>query len=108
MPCILRFEIEYSLEFFSTNLLFYPVLPTPRFKQLLFGGTVATVKIQKNWKRTSLDVFFSICKSQDRAITRQRIIQPKLINCPSDTFLKFCNSPIYKSPNTQEWRGNYF
>ena len=54
---------------------------------------LATAKIPKIWKRTSLDVCFSICKSQDGAIHRQRIIQLKLIDCPSDTFFKFRNSP---------------
>ena len=39
MPCILHFRIEYSLKFVSTNPIFYPVLPTPRFKQLLLGGS---------------------------------------------------------------------
>ena len=32
---------------------------------------VATAKIPKICTRTSLDVYFSICKSQDRAINRQ-------------------------------------
>ena len=47
---------------------------------------VATAKIPKICTRTSLDVYFSICKSQDRTINRQWIIQPKLIDCLSDTF----------------------
>ena len=47
---------------------------------------IATAKAQKIWKRTSLDVYFSICKSQDRAINGQWIIQPKLIDYLSDTF----------------------
>ena len=38
ISCILLCEIEYLLEFVSVNNLFYSVLPTPRFKQLLFGG----------------------------------------------------------------------
>ena len=50
---------------------------------------VATAKIPKICKRTFLDVYFLICKSQDRAINRQWIIQPKLIDCPSDTFFNF-------------------
>ena len=41
---------------------------------------VATAKIPKLWKQTSLDVYFSRCKSQDRAINCQWIIQPKLIH----------------------------
>ena len=53
----------------------------------------ATRKILKIWKRTSLDVYFSICKSQDRAINCRWIIQPKLLDCPSDTFFWFRNSP---------------
>ena len=54
---------------------------------------LATAKIPKIWKRTPLDVYFSICKSQDCAINCQWIIQPKLIDCPSDTFFLFCNTP---------------
>ena len=46
---------------------------------------LATVKIRKMWNCTSLDVYFLICKSQNRAINRQWIIQPKLTDCPSDT-----------------------
>ena len=72
MPCILLFEIEYLLEFISTN---------PPFLSCPFNTKIC--------KRTSLDVYFSICKSQDRAINRQWIIQPKLIDCPSDTFFNF-------------------
>ena len=47
---------------------------------------LATAKVSKIWKRTSLDVYFLISKSQDRAINYQWIIQPKLIACPSDAF----------------------
>ena len=54
---------------------------------------VATAKIPKFCKRTSLNIYFSICKSQNRAINRQWIIQPKLIDCPSDNFFQFRNSP---------------
>ena len=50
---------------------------------------LATAKIPKIWKRTSLNVYFSICKSQDHAINRQWIIQTKPINYPSDTFFQF-------------------
>ena len=64
LPCILLCEIEI--------LFFYPILPTPRFKQLLFG--ISNEKFPKIWKRTSFGVFFSVCKSHDRAINRQRII----------------------------------
>ena len=46
---------------------------------------LATAKIPKIWKCTTLDVYFSICRSQNRASNRQWIIQPKLIDCPSDT-----------------------
>ena len=49
---------------------------------------VATAKISKVWKRTSLDVYFLICKSQNRVINRHWIIQPKLTDCSSDTFFK--------------------
>ena len=56
---------------------------------------LATAKIPKIWKRTSLDVYFSIWKSQDRVINHQWIIQPKLVDCPSDTFFQFRNSPWY-------------
>ena len=54
---------------------------------------LATAKIAKIWKRTSLDVYFSICKSQDRAINNQWITQPKLIDSPSDTFFYFVIAP---------------
>ena len=64
---------------------------------------VATAKIRKICKPTSLDVYFSICKSQDWAINCQWIIQPKLIDCPSNNFLKFCNSPLL----SQEPRKHY-
>ena len=51
---------------------------------------VATAKIPKIWKHTPLDVYYSsIDKSQDREINHQWIIQPKLIDCPSGTFLNF-------------------
>ena len=53
---------------------------------------VATAKIRKICKRTSLDVYFSIFKCHDCTINCQWIIQPKLIDCPSNTFFKFCNS----------------
>ena len=53
----------------------------------------ATAKIPKFCKRASLNIYFSIFKSQDRAINRQWIIQPKLIDCPSDNFFQFPNSP---------------
>ena len=59
----------------------------------------ATAKIPKIWKRTSLDVYFLIWKSQDRVINHQWIIQPKLIDCPSDTFFQFRNSPQYLANN---------
>ena len=54
---------------------------------------VATAKIPKLWKRTSLDVGFLTSRSQDRAISCQWIIQPKPIDCLYDTFLKFRNAP---------------
>ena len=73
---------------FLQILLFYPVLSTPRFKQLLFGGSCS--KNPKILKCKSFDVYFSICKSQDRAI-----IQPKFINCLSDTFFNFVIAPYY-------------
>ena len=41
---------------------------------------VSTAKIPKIWNRTSLDVYFSMHKSQDHAISCQRVIQLKLIN----------------------------
>ena len=85
--CILLFEIEYSLEFVSTDLPFFPVLLTSRFKQLLFG--VSCSKNPKILNCKSFDVYFSICKSQDSAI-----IQPKFITCLSDIFFKFCNSSL--------------
>ena len=45
---------------------------------------VSTAKIPKIWKRTSLDVYFSIRKSEDHAISCQRFIQLKLINSLSN------------------------
>ena len=86
-----KYTIYYLFEFVSN--LFYRILPTPIFKQLLF--VVATAEIPKTWKRTSLVVHFLICKTQDCAINHHWIIQPKLIDCPSDTFFKFNNSPSY-------------
>ena len=92
MPCILLFETEYSLEFVYTNLPFF--IPSSRHQDSNSHYLVfATAKIPKIWKRTSLDVYFSIWKSQDRFINHQWIIQPKLIDCPSDTFFQFRNSP---------------
>ena len=82
---------EYLFKFVSN--LFYPILPTPIFKQLLF--VVATAEIPKTWKRTSLVVHFLILKTQDCALNHHWIIQPTLIDCPSDTFFKFNNSPSY-------------
>ena len=58
-----------------------------------YSLVLAAAKIPKIRKRTSLDVYFSICKSQDRAINCHWIIQPKLIDGLSDTFFKFRNSP---------------
>ena len=49
---------------------------------------LATAKISTIWKNTPLDVYFLIFKSQDRAINRQCIIQPKRSHCPCDTFFK--------------------
>ena len=57
---------------------------------------LATAKISKICICRSLDVYFSICKSQDRAINRQWIIQPKVIDCPSDNLFSFRNSPNIK------------
>ena len=88
MIYIVLFEIEYSLEFISTNPPFFPVLSTLRFKQLLFGGSCS--KNPRILKCKSFDVYFSICKSQDRAI-----IQPKFIDCLSDIFLNFVIAPYY-------------
>ena len=62
----LRQNIRLNL--FPQIILFYPVLPTPRFKQLSFGGNYS--KNPKNLKMYVLNVYFSICKSQDRAINR--------------------------------------
>ena len=53
---------------------------------------VGTAKTKKNWKRTSLDVYFLKCKSQNRVIYSKWIIQPKLIDCIPDTFFEFRNS----------------
>ena len=54
---------------------------------------VATAKIPKLWKCTSLDVSFLTSRSKDRVISCQWIIQPKPIDCLYDTFLKFRNAP---------------
>ena len=56
----------------------------------------AAAKILKNCKRTSLDVYFSIGKSQHHAINRQWIIQPKLIDCPPTLFFNFAIAPSEK------------
>ena len=53
----------------------------------------ATAKIPKFCKLASLDVYFSTYKSQDRATNCQWINQPKFIDCPSDAFFEFRNSP---------------
>ena len=90
-PCILHCEIQYSLEFVSTNPPFF-------ISSLQHQGSnscclvVNTAKIPKIRKSTSFEVYFSICKSQDRTINRKGTIQAKLINCPSHTFLKFRNN----------------
>ena len=76
-----------SLEFVSTNPPFFPLLSTPRFKQLLFSGSSS--KNPKILKCKSFDVYFSICRSQDRAI-----IQPKFIYLLSDILFKFRNSSL--------------
>ena len=54
---------------------------------------VATAKTPEIWKRTSMDVYISICNSEGRTINRQRIIQLKPIDCSSAAFFKFRNSP---------------
>ena len=64
-----------------------------------FYLVLATAKIPKIWKRSSLDVYFSICKSQDSAINRQWIIQPKLIDSPSETFFNFVIAPVLSTLN---------
>ena len=64
---------------------------------------VAAAKIKKNWKRTSLGVYFSICKSQDCTINHQWIIQSKLIDCPSDTFFNFVIATFLHSTLHRKW-----
>ena len=86
MLCILLFEIEYSLEFVSTNppffIRFFRHQDSNRYYLV-----IATAKIPKICKHTSLDVYFLICKSQDCTNNYQWVIQPKLIDCPSNTFI---------------------
>ena len=53
----LRWNIRSSL--FLQILLFYPILPTPRFKQLLFGGSYS-----KNPKNLKQRLWTSILKMQ--------------------------------------------
>ena len=67
MPCILLFEIIHSLEFVSTNP---PFLFRPSDTKIQTSIIWWKTKSQKIWKRTSLVFYFSICKSQDRAINR--------------------------------------
>ena len=77
-----RDRIFARVRFFKSSF-FIP--PFRRQDSSSYYLVVATAKIPKIWKGTSLDVDFLICKSQDYAINRQWIIQPKLIDCPSDT-----------------------
>ena len=77
VSCILRFEIEYSLEFVSKN---------PPFLSRPSDTKIQTAIIPKIWKDTSLGIYFWICKSQDHAINCQWVIQPKHIDCLSNTF----------------------
>ena len=78
--CILLFEIEYLLK--SSFFI-------PSFRHQASNSyylVVTTAKIPKIWKSTSSDVYFLIYQSQDHSINRQWIIQPKFIDCPSNTF----------------------
>ena len=54
---------------------------------------IATAKIPKIHTRTSLDVYCSICKSQDHAINLLWIIQQKLIGCPPTLIFNFVIAP---------------
>ena len=74
-------------------LLFYPVLPTPRFKQLFFGGSYS-----KSLKNLKTYVFWRLFF--DMQISRSCHYSPLFnqnIDCPSDTFLKFRNRPFVHS-----------
>ena len=76
------------LSSFLQILLFLLVLSTPRLKKLLLGGSCS--KNPEILKCKSFDVYFSICRSQNRAI-----IQPKFIDCLSDIFFfKFRSSSL--------------
>ena len=77
------FETEYSFQFVSANP---PFLSSPTPDSNSYYLVVAIAKIPQICKRKPLNVYFSICKSQDCATNRQWIIWSKLIDCQSDTF----------------------
>ena len=84
----LRWNVRSSL--FLQILLFYLILPTPRFKQLLFGGSYS--ENPKNLKHTSLDVY-----SQNASFNTVSLIVSELFNRNLSTvhptlFFKFLNS----------------
>ena len=62
------FEIEYSFQFVSANP---PFLSSPTPDSNSYYLMAAMAKIPKICKQTSLDVYFSICKSQDCTTNRQ-------------------------------------
>ena len=68
MSCILPFEIFARVCFCKFSFF----IPSFRHQDSnSYYLVVAAVKIPKLGKRTSLGVYFSICKSQNRAINRQ-------------------------------------
>ena len=90
-PCILLCEKIFTRACFCKSSFFIPSFwhQDPNSYYLV----VATVKIPKIWKRTSLGVYFSICKSQDRAINRHWIIQAKISIVHPTHFFNFVIVP---------------
>ena len=94
MPCILLFEIEFCSSSFLKILLFYPVLPTLRFKQLLFGGSYN--KNPKNLKTYVFGrLFFDIQNSRSCHYSPMNY-STETYQLPIRHFFKFHNSPSTK------------
>ena len=80
-----------------TQVIFYQssfFIPSFRHQDLnSYYLVVATSKTPEIWKRTSMDVYISICNSEGRTIHRQWIIQPKPIDCSSAALFSFVIAP---------------
>ena len=82
MHCILLFEVEYLLEFVCTNP---PFLSHPSDTKI----QAAIIRWQLQQKSQNLKTYaIGRLLFFDRQISRS-IIQPKLIDCPSGTFINF-------------------